>query len=66
MLTKTAFGLALILATASGSLAATKPHATAPASTVHNVYSPSGANLGTDPDPSIRFNLIRDWSHGRY
>jgi hypothetical protein len=66
MLTKTAFGLTLILATASGSLAATKPHATAPAGTAHNVYSPSGTNLGTDPDSNVRLNLIRDWSHGRY
>jgi hypothetical protein len=66
MLTKTGFALAVILATASHSLAATKPHASAPVATAHNVYNPYGANIGTDPDPSIRFNLIRDWSHGRY
>jgi hypothetical protein len=67
MLTKTVFGLALVLA-ASGSLAATKPHASAvpAAATVNNVYNPSGAYVGTDPDASVRFNLQRDWSHGRY
>jgi hypothetical protein len=68
MLTKTAFGLALVLATVTGSLAATKPHASAQAAApVRNVYSPSGANnYGTDPDPTVRFDLQRDWSHGRY
>jgi hypothetical protein len=67
MLTKTAFGLALVLATVTGSLAATKPHASAQAAApVQNVYSPSGTNLGTDPNPAIRFDLQRDWSHGRY
>jgi hypothetical protein len=67
MLTKTAFGLALVLATVTGSLAATKPHApAAAAATVQNVYSPSGTNLGTDPDANVRLNLQRDWSHGRY
>jgi hypothetical protein len=67
MLTKTAFGLALVLATVTGSLAATKPHASAQApASVQNIYSPSGTNLGTDPDPNVRLNLQRDWSHGRY
>jgi hypothetical protein len=66
MLSKTAFGLALILATASGALAATKPHATAPAATTHGAYTSSGSYLGTDPDPNVRFSLQRDWSHGRY
>jgi hypothetical protein len=67
VLTKTAFGLAIVLATVTGSLAATKPHASAAAAaTVTNVYSPSGTNLGTDPNPNVRLNLQRDWSHGRY
>jgi hypothetical protein len=67
MLSKTAFGLAFILATASGSLAATKPHASAQATAAaHSVYSPTGTNLGWDPDPNVRLNLQRDWSHGRY
>jgi hypothetical protein len=66
MLTKAAFGLAVILATVSHSLAATKPRASAQVARVHNVYNPYGTDIGTDPDPSIRFNLIRDWSHGRY
>jgi hypothetical protein len=63
MLTRTAFGLALVLVTVTGSLAATKPHAVA---TQQNVYNPYGARLATDPDPSVRFNLQRDWTHGRY
>jgi hypothetical protein len=65
MLTKTAFGIALVLATLTGSVAATKPHAVV----MHmhqNIYNPYGAYIGTDPDPSIRFNLLRDASHGRY
>jgi hypothetical protein len=66
MLTKTAFGLALVLATASVSLAATKHHTATPASTVQNVTNPSGAYIATDPDPNVRLNLRRDWSHGRY
>jgi hypothetical protein len=68
MLTRTAFGLALILAAASGALAATKPHAPAPAAApVQNVYSSSsGSYVGTDPDASIRFELNRDATHGRY
>jgi hypothetical protein len=67
MLTRTAFALVLILATASGSLAATKHHnapAPAVAAPIQNAYGPS--NPGTDPDPAIRFELQRDWSHGRY
>jgi hypothetical protein len=64
MLTRTAIGLALILATASGSLAATRPHSAAPVGHVQNVYNPSGATV-TDPDPNVRLNLQRDWDHGR-
>jgi hypothetical protein len=57
MLTKVAFGLAIVLATASGSLAATRTHAV---STNQTVYNPSGAYVGTDPDQGIRFELNRD------
>jgi hypothetical protein len=63
MLTKTALGVALVLATVTGSLAATKPHAYA---TQQNIYNPYGAYLARDPDPSVRYNLRRDWTHGRY
>jgi hypothetical protein len=62
MLTKAIFGLALVLAPASGALAYAK-HAVAPDQNVHN---PQGAYVGTDPDPRIRFELNRDWDHGRY
>ena len=63
MFTKTAFGLAIILATASGALAATKSQGTAPSQS-QNVYNPSGAYVGSDPDPNIRFELRRDWDRG--
>ena len=60
MLTKTAFGLAIVLATASGSLAATHTHA---ASSNQSVYGSTGAYVGTDPDQGIRFELNRDAGH---
>ena len=63
MLTRTAIGLAVILATASGSLAATRLHAVP----VQGAYNSYGSNVvRTDPDPAVRFDLTRDWSHGRY
>jgi hypothetical protein len=63
MLTRTAFGLALVLATASGALAATRhQHAV---SQEQNVYNPNGAYVGTDPDQAVRFELKRDWARGR-
>jgi hypothetical protein len=66
MFTKTAFGLAIILATASGALAATKTHNAAPSQGVYtNVYNASGAYVGTDPDRNVRFELNRDWARGR-
>jgi hypothetical protein len=66
MFTKTAFGLAIILATASGALAATKTHTTVPSHVVYsNVYNPAGAYVGTDPDLNVRFELNRDWARGR-
>jgi hypothetical protein len=62
MFTKTAFGLAVMLATASGALAATKTHNIDPSHAAYtNVYNPSGAHLGTDPDLNLRFELNRDW-----
>jgi hypothetical protein len=63
MLTKTAIGLALVLATVSGTLADTKtPRNILPS---QNVYNPAGAYVGTDPDARIRFELNRDWDRGR-
>jgi hypothetical protein len=64
MFTKIAFGLAVVLATASGALAATKSSIAANHD-VRNVYTPTGGYLGTDPDLNIRFELNRDWEHGR-
>ena len=63
LIAKTAFGLALVLATASGALASTKTHAVAPN---QNMYNQVGASVGTDPDRNIRFELNRDSDHGRY
>jgi len=66
MFARTGFGIALVLATASASVAAPKHHTpAASAASVQNVYNPSGASV-TDPDATVRFNLKRDWSHGRY
>jgi hypothetical protein len=62
MFAKAVFGLAVILATASGALAATK--SIAPSHDVRGVYSPTGAYVGTDPDLNVRFELNRDWSRG--
>jgi hypothetical protein len=69
MLRKFAFALALALVTTSGAMAAAGTYGAAPS---QNIYSPRGAyvgttrNVGADPDPGIRFELNRDWSHGRY
>jgi hypothetical protein len=65
MITKTVLGLALVLATASGTLAAGK-HDAAPIQAAVSHPQGNGAYVGTDPDPHIRFELNRDWDHGRY
>jgi hypothetical protein len=65
MLTKIAFGLAVIVATTSASLAATRYHATNPATIQQNVNNPAGAYVATDPDAGVRFEMRRDWSRGR-
>ena len=57
MLLRTTIALALILGSASGSLAAQKKHSSNPA---YDVYSVSGKYLGSDPDPSIRAQIARD------
>jgi hypothetical protein len=61
MFTKTAFGLAVILTTASGALAATKTHVIAARDAIHDAYNHSGAYVGTD----VRFELNRDWGRGQ-
>jgi hypothetical protein len=67
MFTKGAFGLAVVLATASGAPAATKANSTSPGESVYtNVYNPSGPYVGTDPDLNVRFELNRDWARGKY
>jgi len=65
MFAKTAFGLALVLATASTTLAATKTHSFASSHDVYtNVYNHAGAYVGTDPDRGVRFELNRDSGRG--
>ena len=66
MFSKTAFGLAIILATASGALAATKTHNIAPSHNGYtNGYSNAGTYVGTDPDLNVRFELNRDTGRGQ-
>jgi len=66
MFTKIASGLAIVLAAASGALAATKTHnITTGQSAYTNVYNPSGAYVGTDPDLNVRFELNRDQARGQ-
>jgi hypothetical protein len=62
MFTKTTFALALVLATASGALAATKQQSFQPR---NEVYDVRGAYVGSDPDANVRFELRRDWDHGK-
>jgi len=66
MFTKATLGLAVVLATASGALAAPKNHNLAPRHDAYSAYSPNGTYVGTDPDLNIRFELNRDWAHGKY
>jgi hypothetical protein len=61
MFTKTTFALAFVLATASGTLAATKQQSFEPR---NDVYDSSGAYVGSDPDAAVRFELRRDWGRG--
>ncbi len=55
MFTKATLGLAVILATASGPLAAMKTYNVDPSHPAYtNVYNPFGAYVGTDPDINVR------------
>ena len=57
MLIRTTIAVAVILASASGSLAAQKKHSTNPANDVYNVR---GHYVGSDPDPTVRAQIARD------
>ncbi len=57
MFTKTTIALAIILATATGALAATKKHSINPS---FDVYDSRGVYVGSDPDPRVRLELQRD------
>jgi hypothetical protein len=56
MLTKVALGLAIVLATVSGSFAGTRTH---PVAFTQTIYNPNGAYAGTDLDQGIRLDLNR-------
>ncbi len=62
MFTKTTFALAFVLAAASGALAATKQQSFQPR---NDVYDAHGVYVGSDPDANVRFELRRDWDHGK-
>jgi len=62
MFPKTTFALALVLATASGALAATKQQSFQPR---NDVYDAHGAYVGADPDANVRFELRRDSDRGK-
>jgi hypothetical protein len=62
MFPKTTFALAFVLATASGALAATKQQSFQPR---NDVYDARGNYVGSDPDANVRFELRRDWDHGK-
>jgi hypothetical protein len=51
-----------VLATASGTLAATKQQSFQPR---NDVYDARGNYVGADPDASIRFELRRDGDRGK-
>ena len=57
MFTKIAIALALVLATTTGSLAATKRHSINPS---FDAYNTTGKYVGSDPDSHIRGALLRD------
>jgi hypothetical protein len=62
MFTKTTFVLALVLGTVSGALAATKQQSPPPR---NDAYDARGVYVGSDPDANVRFELRRDWDHGK-
>jgi hypothetical protein len=61
MFTKTTFALAFVLATASGTLAATKQQSFAPRNDVYE----RGTYVGSDPDANVRWELHRDADRGK-
>jgi hypothetical protein len=72
MFAKVAFGLAVVLATASGALAGAKTHV-APRHNAQGAYSTTSAcahwfswpcGVGRDANANVRFELNRDWARG--
>jgi hypothetical protein len=65
MFTKATVGLAVVVATVSGALAATKTHVTAVRDAVNAAYNHPGVYVGTDPDLNVRFEQNRDLGRGQ-
>jgi hypothetical protein len=72
MFAKVAFGLAVVLAAASGALAATKTPIF-PSHSAQGVYNTTSAcahwfswpcGISRAPDTNVRFELHRDWARG--
>ena len=63
MLARTTIALALVLATASGALAASKKHNTNNNQS-QGVYDTRGWYVGSDPDPTVRAQIAHDPSQG--
>jgi len=63
MLSKTTLALALILATASGALAAQKRYNTT-TNQSQQVYDSRGWHVGSDPDPTVRAQIAHDPTQG--
>jgi hypothetical protein len=61
MFSKTAFALAISVATVSGAMAAAEHQSYAPH---RDVYDARGTFVGSDPDANIRFELRRDEGRG--
>jgi hypothetical protein len=62
MFTKGTFVLAIIVGTASGTLATMKQHGSAPN---RDVYDARGMHVSSDPDANVRFELQRDQARGK-
>jgi hypothetical protein len=57
MFTKSTIALAIIVGITSGALATTKQHSANP---VWDVYDSRGIYVGSDPDPRVRMELLRN------
>jgi hypothetical protein len=61
MLTRAAFGIAIVLASVSGSLAAPRTHAARAQADAQTVYNPSGANAAGTRSSSESAPTVFGW-----